>query len=148
MTEFDTIYESFLRKIESFEYLKLEQEDAEKLFFAFLVTAITKFEYVCRKDLNNMSDIGFNEELSTMEQEILSMYMVIAHIDSKTVVDENFKNFLNSRDYRQYSTANTLRAVIELREMLTKEVEALKSQYDNMMFMREINPNKKGRRFL
>ena len=146
MTEFDELYERFLSKIESYEYLRIGREESEKMFFAFLMTAISKFDYVCRKDLNDITDTEFNVELDNKEKEILAMYMVLAHIDAKTVVDENFKNFLNSRDYRQYSTANTLRSILELRETITKEVEGLKSQYDNMMFIRDEFPKQKGRR--
>lgn len=146
MTEFDELYERFLSKIESYEYLRIGKEESEKMFFAFLMTAISKFDYVCRKDLNDITDTEFNVELDNKEKEILAMYMVLAHIDAKTVVDENFKNFLNSRDYRQYSTANTLRSILELRETITKEVEGLKSQYDNMMFIRDEFPKQKGRR--
>lgn len=146
MTEFDELYERFLSKIESYEYLRIGKEESEKMFFAFLMTAISKFDYVCRKDLNDITDTEFNVELDNKEKEILAMYMVLAHIDAKTVVDENFKNFLNSRDYRQYSTANTLRSILELRETITKEVEGLKSQYDNMLFIRDEFPKQKGRR--
>ena len=144
MTKFTEIYDKFLKKIEAYKYAEMFEEDSSEIFRDFLMSAISQFSRVCRKDLFDTAidtDTGeeyFSEELSPKEQNILAHLMVVYHIDTEIVTEDNLNNFLNSRDYRQYSSANLIDKVKELRRMYMMEADMLMSQYDFLSYRDEI----------
>ena len=144
MTNFTSIYDKFLSRIEDYGYAQMDEQDANKHFYKMLQSAIIKFNYVCRKDLNLQTKTGFLEELSETEQEILAIWMVVVHIEGNMVTEENMRNFLNSRDYKQYSSSNLLKVVQDLRDRYANEALALQSIYDLSGF-KERWRNKNGK---
>lgn len=136
-TEFTSIYRKFLSKIAHYEYLSIEQEDAERLFHSFLETAISKFQYACRKDLTALSATSFLEELSTEEQDILATFMVVAHVERAALTEDNLRNSINSSDYRQYSSANLLKILMQLRDTIEHDALTRMRNYDNHSFLKE-----------
>lgn len=138
MTEFASIYDKFLSKIEDYGYAELTEEDANAHFYKYLTSAITKFKYVCRKDLENKTDTRFLDILSDEEQDILAKWMVVSHIEGNMVTEENMRNFLNSRDYKQYSSANLLKSMGEMHTTFYKEVQGAMSLYDTYQLREEI----------
>ena len=131
MTNFTSIYDKFLSKIEDYGYAQMTEEDANAHFHKMLQSAISKFNYVCQKDLYQQTKTGFLEPLDEVEQEILAIWMVAIHIENNMVTEENMRNFLNSRDYRQYSSSNLLKVVQDVRDKFTHEALALQSIYDH-----------------
>lgn len=144
MTKFTEIYEKFLIKIESFKYAEMFEEDSSQMFRDFLMSAVTQFRYSCRKDLMNFTtdlvtgEEYFVEELSIDEKEILALLMIVYHLDTEIVTEDNLNNYLNSRDYRQYSSANLIARTKELRTMYKKEAEMLMGNYDFYHYRDEV----------
>lgn len=132
MTEFGSIYDKFLSKVEDYGYAHMSQEDLDAHLFKFLQSAISRFGYMCRKDLNLRSPEGFVEELDDLEMEILATWMVVFHIGGNMITEENMRNFLNSGDYRQYSSANLLKVLQATQDSIKDDVHSLMSLYDNM----------------
>lgn len=130
MTDFTLIYDKFLSKVEDYGYAEMSEEDANAHFRKYLSSAITQFRQVCRKDLELVTKTGFIEELDNSEIEILASWMVVQHIEGNMVTEENMRNFLNSRDYRQYSSANLLKVLIDTKDAFKVEVQRMMIDYD------------------
>lgn len=143
MTEFTSIYDKFLSKIEDYGYAQLTEEDANAHFYKMLESAIARFAYMCRKDLTKegQTKTGFLETLDLLEQEILATWMVVFYIEGNTLTEDHMRNFLNSRDYRQYSAANLVDTLNETRDSKMKDAQAMMSLYDNQNFVRESGKN-------
>lgn len=137
MTDFTVIYGKFLSKIEDYGYAQLSKEDADDHFRKYLSSAIVQFRRICRKDLSLTTKTGFIEDLEESEIEILASWMVVSHIEGNMVTEENMRNFLNSRDYRQYSSANLLKVLIETKDTFKIQVQRMMADYDLYYFMRD-----------
>ena len=130
-TLYEKLYENLLPKFRSYEIPLMSTEEVKDYLHDFLIPAISRF-HVCRKDLNDRDDIlqRFNSELSDIEIEILSNYMLIEYIDSEYVrVPSLLKVQLPSSDFKYYSPANHLDKLMAMREKYKTENETLLSRY-------------------
>ena len=97
----------------------------------YFIPAIARF-HVCRKDLNDRDDIQecFNSELSVMEIEILSNYLLLEYIDSTYVRTSTLlKVNLSSTDFNAFSPANMLDKLMAMHKTYLTENETLLSRY-------------------
>ena len=85
-TSYEKLYENLLPKFRSYEIPLMTTEEVKDYLHDFIIPAISRF-HVCRKDLNNRDDIlqRFNVDLSDIEVEILSNYLLIEYIDSEYI---------------------------------------------------------------
>lgn len=129
-TPFSDIYRLFLSKITDYEILQLSEEDLEANMQDWLLSAIGYFT-ICKKDLTDfdLEKACFNEDLNVLEKNILSHLMVYVYVDTHAVKEQNLKNMLNSKDYRSYSPANLLNAILNLKEQVESDVNTLMSRY-------------------
>lgn len=132
-TPFNTVYESFLSKIEDYEILKEINTNitfVNELLYDFLKSAIPKFTY-STKDLSLRDDTlqEFSIDLSEIEIEILAILMVVEYLSPKIIRSENLEQYLGSKDLRQYSPANQLKESRELRESVKREANLLMVEY-------------------
>ena len=130
-TPYEKLYENLLPKFRSYEIPLMSTEEVKDYLHDFLIPAISRF-HVCRKDLNDRDDIiqCFNVELSDIEIEILSNYMLIEYIDSEYVrVPSLLKVQLPSSDFKYYSPANHLDKLTAMHKNYVSENEALLSRY-------------------
>ena len=130
-TPYEKLYENLLPKFRSYEIPLMSTEEVKDYLHDFLIPAISRF-HVCRKDLNDRDDIiqRFNIELSDIEIEILSNYMLIEYIDSEYVrVPSLLKVQLPSSDFKYYSPANHLDKLMAMHETYKTENETLLSRY-------------------
>jgi hypothetical protein len=114
-------------------------EEVKDYLYDFLTPAISRF-HVCKKDLNDRDDIiqRFNIELSDIEIEILSNYMLIEYIDSEYVRTPSLlKIQLPSSDFKVYSPANFLDKLMAMHKTYVTENETLLSRYAWMEFAKE-----------
>ena len=131
MTPYEKIYESLLPKFRSYEIPLMSTEEVKDYLHDFLIPAISRF-HVCRKDLADRDDIiqQFNVDLSDIEVEILSNYMLIEYIDSEYVrVPSLLKVQLPSNDFRAFSPANFLDKLMAMHSTYITENETLLSRY-------------------
>ena len=130
-TSYEKLYENLLPKFRSYEIPLMSTEEVKDFLHDFIIPAISRF-HVCHKDLNDRDDIlqRFNVELSDIEIEILSNYLLIEYIDSEYIRTPTLlKVQLPSSDFRVFSPANFLDKLVAMRTTYTKENETLLSRY-------------------
>ena len=130
-TSYEKIYENLLPKFRSYEIPLMSTEEVKDYLHDFLIPAISRF-HVCRKDLNDRDDIlqRFNAELSDIEIEILSNYLLIEYIDSEYIRTPTvLKVSLPSTDFKAYSSANFLDKLMAMHKTYKTENETLLSRY-------------------
>ena len=130
-TPYERIYESFLPKLQSYDIPAMTVDEVKDCLHDYLIFAIPKF-HVCRKDLNDRDDIlqRFNSDLSDIEIEILSNYMLLEYIDSTYVRTPTLlKVNLSSSDFNAFSPANMLSKLTEMQKRYLSENETLLSRY-------------------
>lgn len=130
-TPYERIYESFLPKFQSYEIPAMTVDEVKDCLHDYLISAIPKF-HVCRKDLNDRDDLlqRFNSDLSDIEIEILSNYMLLEYIDSTYVRTPTLlKVNLSSSDFNAFSPANMLSKLTEMQKRYLSENETLLSRY-------------------
>ena len=130
-TPYEKLYENLLPKFRSYEIPLMSTEEVKDYLHDFLIPAISRF-HVCRKDLNDRDDIAecFNAELSDMEIEILSNYVLLEYIDSTYVRTPTLlKVNLSSSDFNAFSPANMLDKLLAMHKTYLAENETLLSRY-------------------
>lgn len=130
-TSYERIYENLLFKFRSYEIPMMTVEEVKDSLHDYLIPATARF-HVCRKDLTDRDDLveRFNCELSDMEIEILSNYMLIEYIDSTYIRTSSLlKVNLGSSDFNSYSSANMLDKLIAMRKTYVSENDTLLSRY-------------------
>jgi hypothetical protein len=130
-TPYEKLYDNLLPKFRSYEIPLMTVEEVKDYLHDFLIPAISRF-HVCRKDLNDRDDIlqRFNVELSDIEIEILSNYLLIEYIDSEYVRTPSLlKVQLPSSDFKVFSPANFLDKLMAMHKTYVTENETLLSRY-------------------
>ena len=130
-TPYEKIYESLLPKFRSYEIPFMSIDEVKEYLHDFLIPAISKF-HVCRKDLNDRDDIleRFNVDLSGIEIEILSNYLLLEYLDSEYVRTPTLlKLALPSTDFKAFSPANMLEKLMNMHKTYLSENETLVSRY-------------------
>lgn len=130
-TPYERIYESFLPKLRSYEIPAMTEDEVRDTLHDYLIAATSRF-HVCRKDLTDRDDIlqRFNVELSDIEIDILSNYMLLEYIDATYVRTPTLlKANLSSSDFNAFSSANLLGKITESQGKLLSETEAQISRY-------------------
>ena len=124
-TPYEKLYENLLPKFRSYEIPLMSTEQVKDYLHDFLVPATSRF-HVCRKDLTDRNDVlqRFNVDLSDIEIEILSNYLLIEYIDSEYIrVPSLLKIQLPSSDFKSYSSANMLEKLMNMHSTYLKENE-------------------------
>lgn len=130
-TSYEKIYENLLPKFRSYEIPLMSTEEVKDLLHDFLIPATSRF-HVCRKDLNDRNDIlqRFNVDLSDIEVEILSNYLLIEYMDSEYIRTPSLlKVQLPSSDFKVFSPANFLDKLMAMHKTYVTENETLLSRY-------------------
>ena len=130
-TPYEKLYENLLPKFRSYEIPLMSTEEVKDYLHDFLIPAISRF-HVCRKDLSDRDDIiqRFNADLSDIEIEILSNYLLIEYIDSEYIrVPTLLKVSLPSSDFKAFSPANFLDKLMAMHKTYVTENETLLSRY-------------------
>ena len=130
-TPYEKLYENLLPKFRSYEIPLMSTEQVKDYLHDFLVPATSRF-HVCRKDLTDRDDVlqRFNVDLSDIEIEILSNYLLIEYIDSEYIrVPSLLKVQLPSNDFKVFSPANFLEKLMEMHKTYVIENETLLSRY-------------------
>lgn len=130
-TLYEEIYENLLPKFRSYEIPLMTTEEVKDYLHDFLIPAISRF-HVCRKNLNDRDEYlqRFNVELSDIEIEILSNYLLLEYIDSTYVRTQTLlKVSLSSKDFNAFSPANFLDKLMAMHKTYLSENETLLSRY-------------------
>lgn len=129
MTSFETIYEDFLLKIDDIELANYDDDLADETLMGYLRQAIKSFHY-CNQDLTFDEYSGsFNVELTPLEIDIISEFMVVKWLKPKLDNLENLRNALNTSDHSFYSPANLLKQVETRYKKSVREAKSLMNEY-------------------
>lgn len=128
-TPYTILYDSVLDKIRDYVFINLEQDDVYSVLQEYIRPAIVKFEE-CRSDLSDRDSEEFNIDLTDVEIEILSNFMVVEYLDANYIrIPTMLKSTLTSKDFATYSPANHLDKVQAVRSLYLKENEQLMRNY-------------------
>lgn len=147
MTKYEDIYEVFFDKAKEYELDELPQDIADDILFGYLKGAINQFSNVCTKfDLydRDEDEKQFNEDLGSLEIDILAECMVLKCLKAKKNNSDLFKNGLSTKDYTLFSPANLLSTINNVYNDCFKEVRSMLHEYSfNQNDVREFKVNEK-----
>ncbi len=130
-TPYEKIYENLLPKFYSYEIPLMTEDEVKEQLHDYLIPAIARF-HICKKNLQDRDDNleCFNSELSEMEIEILSNYVLLEYLDSEYIRTPTLlKVNLSSSDFNSYSPANMLDKLLSMHKTYLSENETLLSRY-------------------
>ena len=130
-TPYEEVYKNLLPKFRSYEIPIMTEEEVKEYLHDYFIPAIARF-HVCRKNLNDRDDIQeqFNIELSDIEIEIFSNYLLLEYIDSTYIRTPTLlKVNLSSSDFNAFSPATMLDKLITMHKTYLTENETLLSRY-------------------
>ena len=120
-TYFSDIYDLFLSKIIDYDFLTLSDKDREILMNVRLKSALAKFKAKDKNIIPNYTLQEFNRELTDLEQEAISYWLVFEWITPKINNVEMFEHRLNTKEFQGYSEANHLKEMQEIRKDAREE---------------------------
>ena len=127
-TSYEEVYDRFLNKIEDYDFMNAIQDD-EDFFDAKLLkhinSGISLFTYSVKGFIRDNKTLKFEREIDEQEKEIIALFMLHEYLNSKIIRDELVEQALGSRDFRQWSPANLLRAVKETQKEIKESADAL-----------------------
>ena len=129
-TPYSDVYNLFLSQVTDYDLAVMEETSLEENLQYWLMSAIGYFSN-CRQDLTEF-DLTLNEftpDLTMNEKQILAKFMVVVYMDTHLIHDSLLKTALNSKDYRTYSPANQIKALIEVKSKINSEANTLMSRY-------------------
>jgi hypothetical protein len=129
-TPFSDVNLLFLSQVNDRELEKIEEISLDENLQLWMMSAIGFFSN-CRQDLSDfdLETSQFNIDLTPHEKQILAKFMVVVYMDTQLIKDDLLKSALNSKDYRTYSPANQIKALIEIKSKINSEANTLMSRY-------------------
>ena len=130
MTQYSTLYEKCLSKIEDPTLAMLPEEDLENMLHGYLMSAIAKHRK-CEHDLSDRDEElkQFNSDLSDLEIEILSILMVREWISVQLHSVVNTLQVFGGKEEKFYSQSSHLAELRALDESLRLEAQQLSRDY-------------------
>jgi hypothetical protein len=138
MTQYSTLYEKCLSKIEDPTLAMLPEEDLESILHGWMLSAIAKHRK-CKNDLSDRDEElkQFNIDLTDLEVEILGILMAREWVSSQLLSVTNTLQVFSGKETNYYSQAAHLKELQALDEKLRLEAQQLSRDYtytDNEYF--------------
>lgn len=128
-TPYKILYDNVLPKIKDYDLNDLEESEIYDILSDYILPAIVSFR-VCKKDLSDRDENGFNADLNDTEIEILSNYMALEYINGNYIrVPNMLKLQLSSKDFNAFSPANQLDKIQATANKLLSDTETLVTRY-------------------
>lgn len=128
MTPVSVIYEKFLNSIDDIELSLLDGEDIQYLLLDYLENSTVSF-HECEKSLKIIEGEYIEGDLSLEEIYILALGMTAHWLSPKIKREENLRQMMNDRDYKQLSNASMLNRLLNLDDSIKKEIRSYKQRY-------------------
>lgn len=130
MTDYSTVFESFLSKISDPLYSVLEVELLEKDLTSIMNRAILAFPY-SKVDIRDKDDEAqtFGVELGLDEVELLAEIMAYVWLKRELQNVDNLRQYMTTKDFNTYSQANHINALNNTLRNMEQQVKKLKIQY-------------------
>ena len=130
MTQYSTLYEKCLSKIEDPQLAMLPEEDLEDMLHGYLMSAIAKHRK-CEHDLSDRDEElkQFNFDLSDLEIEILSILMIREWISQRLHSVTTVMQTFSGKETNFYSQAAHIKELREMDDRLRIEAQQLSRDY-------------------
>lgn len=130
MTQYSTLYEKCLSKIEDPTLAMLPEEDLEDMLHGYLMSAIAKHRK-CDHDLSDRDEElkQFNFDLSDLEMEILSILMVREWISVQLHNVVNTLQVFGGKEEKFYAQSSHIKELCEMDNRLRLEAQQLSRDY-------------------
>lgn len=130
MTQYSTLYEKCLSKIEDPTLAMLPEEDLENMLHGYLMSAIAKHRK-CEHDLSDRDEElkQFNSDLSDLEQEILAILMTREWISQRLHSVTNVMQVFGGKEEKWFSQASHIKELREMDDRLRLEAQQLSRDY-------------------
>ena len=130
MTYFETVYSSFLQKIEDYKILDMSDKEVMEMLKKLMISAISK----CKTLEHNLSDRNdememFNNDLLDIEIEVISLQMVQEWLRPQVNSTLITKQFFGGNDSKFYAQANHLSELLALQNQTKIETKKLIRDY-------------------
>ena len=133
MTSYQTVYDAFLAKILDDEWGFWTEEEVEQDLRSLLEGAIPWFKFP-RVSLDR-GDLGFENDLSNTEIQILATYMKCEWLNRTILTWENVKPLYEERDFSQANLLAKFQSMLEAEKYNAVKLERVYYRsYDNKPF--------------
>ncbi len=122
-TAYKELFDSVYSKIKDYDFIDMLEEEADEILYDYIRPAIVAFE-CCNQDLSDRDEKlqQFNFDMTDVNFEILSNFMVITYLDSTYIrTSLMLQAHMSTSDFHKYDNSNVLGKVIELRDMYKRE---------------------------
>lgn len=130
-TTYKELYNSVYSKIKDYDLVEMLENEADDILHDYIRPAILKFED-CSQDLSDRDEetAQFNVDLTDINFEILSNFMVIEYLDATFIRNSMMlKAYMSTTDFHKYDNNNVLSKAIEVRDMYKRENKQLMINY-------------------
>ena len=130
MTQYSTLYEKCLSKIEDPQLAMLPEADLEDILYGWMVSAIAKHRK-CTNDLSNRDEDlkQFNDTLTDLEIEILSILMCREWVSGQLNSVVNTLQVFSGKETKYYSQSSHLAELQALDDKWKLEAQHLSRDY-------------------
>ena len=130
MTQYSTLYEKCLSKIEDPQLAMLDDKDLESVLYGWMTSAIAKHRK-CINDLSNRDDANkrFNFDLTDLELEILSILMCREWVSRQLNSVVNTLQVFSGKETKYYSQSSHLAELQALDDKWKLEAQHLSRDY-------------------
>ena len=130
-TAYKELYNSVYSKIKDYDLVQLPEENADEILHDYIRPAVLKFE-CCDQNLADRDEVleQFNMDLSDVNFEILTNFMVVEYLDSTYVrTTKMLKSYMGGTDFHKYDNANMLSRLLEVRNTYENKNKQLMINY-------------------
>ena len=129
-TSYENIYGRFLNKVTDFNLVDMDDYSLSGMLQGWLTAAVVRSRK-CEHDLSKRDDElqEFEEDLSDLEIELLSMGMVDAWLSQYLNSTENVLQFIGGKEEKYYSQANHIAEIRALKDENLREMNRLHNYY-------------------
>ena len=132
-TDFSVVYGSFLGKVTDTDLSDMTEANANSVMSDLLKQATVKFSESCKKDLSNVTQTGFVDDLDDYEIDILSELMIEAWYKPHVNYTDLLRNKLSTKDFTTFSPANLQKENRESYELAHKRARSMINEYSFRM---------------
>ena len=132
-TDFSVVYGSFLGKVTDTDLSDMTEANANSVMSDLLKQATVKFSESCKKDLSNVTQTGFVDNLDNYEIDILSELMIEAWYKPHVNYTDLLRNKLSTKDFTTFSPANLQKENRESYELAHKRARSMINEYSFRM---------------
>jgi len=117
-TPYATVYKKAMSKITEPEFLDMLTEEREEMLYEYMQSACADFNRLCKQDLTDVDDElqQFNADLDPTVIEVLAYGICYYWLEPIVLNSDNFRLFLNTKDFNTASPANLLSKAQDIRD--------------------------------